>query len=42
MKAKVKINKALSSILAVIMISSTISIPQNLILASQLAEIEII
>ena len=42
MKSKSKLNKLLSSILAIIVASSTISIPQNLILASQLADIEII
>lgn len=41
MKAKVKINKILSSTLAVIMVSSTVSIP-HLTLASQLADIEIV
>ena len=42
MKAKVKLNKILSSTLAIIVASSTISVPQNLILASQLADIEIV
>ena len=42
MKGKVKLRKILSSGLAIIMASSTVTIPQNLVLASQLANIDII
>ncbi len=42
MKSTAKLGKILSAILAVIMASSTMSVPQNLVLASQLADIEII
>ena len=42
MKAKLKLNKIFSSMLSIILAFSTVSIPQNLILASQLADIEIV
>ena len=42
MKANLKLHKVLSSSLAIIMISSTLSVPQNLILASQLSDINVI
>ena len=42
MKSTAKLGKILSAILAVIMVSSTMSVPQNLVLAAQLADIEII
>ena len=42
MKRKIKLNKILSSTLAFIMLSSTIYVPQSLVLAEQLANIEIV
>ena len=42
MKSTAKLGKILSAILAVIMASSTMSVPKSLVLASQLADIEII
>ena len=42
MKTNIKLNKILSNILAFIMLSSTMYIPQNLVLAQQLSQIKIV
>ena len=42
MKRNIKLNKILSNILAFIMLSSTMYIPQNLVLAQQLSQIKIV
>ena len=42
MKSKIKLKKFLSSGLSIVMVSSAMSVPQNLTLASQLADIKIV